>query len=185
MRTFLLSLMALLLLAAPALALETENMNFYVQGIFALPLGDFGDFAGSGFGGGLGIRVPYNDVLSFRGEAGYIAFGKKDYEFPDFPDYNYEYSYSMIPIMALGEYFFTADRLFYGLGGVGLTMLRASVDYKGDDDSPFLYDDTVSNTEFTISLGAGYAVNEHISIEGRYNLISDANQVTIHGVIHF
>jgi opacity protein-like surface antigen len=180
MRKLLLSIALLVFLGAPALALDFDARSFYAQGTFSLPTGDFGDFAGNGFGGAIGIRVPHNEQLSFRGEAGYIFFQGQEFGAGDFKA---DYSYSMIPIVALAQYFFTPEAMFYGLGGAGFYNVRFDVDYATETFGVADFDD--SSTEFGITLGGGYTVNEQISVEARYNIISDADQLTINGIFNF
>jgi hypothetical protein len=181
MRKIMLVLFILAFSAGSAMALDMAAKSFYVQGVFSLPTGNFGDFAGNGFGGGVGISVPQDDRLSFRGEVSYLFFGGKSY---DYGTYSWDYSYSMIPLVALAEYTFVPDSPAYGLGGAGLFMSRWSVEGK-EPITDYSFDTSDSSTDFGICLGGGFNVNEKLSVEGRYNIISDANQLTINGIYHF
>jgi hypothetical protein len=178
MRKLALALLIVALSAGAASALDMGARTFYIHGVFVLPTGDWSDFAGNGFGGGVGIRVPHDDRLSFRGEVGYIFYGGKDYDYGDFGGV-VEYSYSEIPIVALAEYQFNPDSPIYGLGGVGIHRFAVSIDPEPD----FQFDD--SSMEFGLTLGGGFRVNESVSGEMRYNLISDANQFTVNVVFQF
>jgi len=185
MRKLALAFVILALSASGAMAMDMAARTFYIHGIFSLPTGDFGDYAGNGFGGGVGISVPHNDMLNFRGEVGYIMFGKEDFSYGD---YSWEYGFSMIPIVALAEYTFSPDTPVYGLGGVGLHILRST--WEGDDPfSDGTIDESDSETKFGFALGGGFNVNERFSVEGRYTLIPDsdqsADQLTINGILHF
>lgn len=167
------------LLTTPALALDVEAKTFYGQGLLTLPMGDFGDFAGTGFGAVFGVAVPHDEKLSFRGELGYIMYAGKDFGV-------YDYSFSMIPIMALAEYKFSPDSQAYGVGGLGFTMVRSS----WEGSTTFLgqtvtVDEDDSSAELTIALGGGYHVNEKVDVEGRYNIISDTSYLSVHANIHF
>ena len=177
MRKIVLVLFILALSAGSALALDMEAKSFYAQGIFALPTGDWSDAAGNGFGGGIGMLVPHNEQLNFRGEVSFIKFGGKSFG-------DYDWSYRVIPIVALAEYTFQYDSPLYGLGGLGLYMGHFSADYTGPDGFGFgSYDD--NNNDFGLVIGGGYHVNEQICVEGRFNIVSDSNELTIHGVYHF
>lgn len=176
MRKLALALLILALSAGAASAMDMAARTFYIHGIFSLPTGDFGDWAGNGFGGGVGIKVPHDDRLSFRGEVGYIMFAGKDFEFLD---ETIEYSWSQIPIVALAEYQFNPDSPIYGLGGAGFHIFSLSV----DPEPEYPYDD--SSTEFGVTLGGGFRINERLSGEARYNIISDANQLTVNVVFTF
>lgn len=175
MRKLALALLILALGAGAASAMDMAARTFYIHGIFSLPTGDFGDTAGNGFGGGVGIKVPHDDRLSFRGEVGYIMFSGKDFEILT---ETYEYSWSQIPIVALAEYQFNPDSPIYGLGGAGFHIFSLSL----DPDLPGVDD---SSTEFGVTLGGGFRINERLSGEARYNVISDANQFTVNVVFQF
>ena len=183
MRKFVSILMTVALVlsvAGSAMAqLDMAAKSFYGQGILTLPTGDFGDMAGTGFGAGLGMTVPYSELLNFRGEFGYIMYGGKDFGV-------YEYTFSMIPITVLGEYHMTADSPAYFLGGLGLTMVRSN--WKGSYDilgTTYSVDEDESSSEIGFTLGGGYQVNEQVAIEGRINMISDSNYLSIHGTYAF
>jgi opacity protein-like surface antigen len=181
MRKLALALLIVALSAGAASAMDMAARTFYIHGVFSLPTGNFGDFAGNGFGGGVGISVPHNDMLNFRGEVGYIMFAGESY---DYGTYSWDYSYSMIPIVALAEYHFNPDTPLYGLGGAGLFMSRFSVE--GEEPiTGTTFDNSDSSTDFGLSLGAGFGVNEKFSVEGRYNIISDANQFTVNVIFRF
>jgi opacity protein-like surface antigen len=173
----------MLILAGSAFAeLNMEAKSFYGQGIISLPTGDLGDFAGTGFGGGIGMEVPYSELMNFRAEIGYIMFGKKDFM-------HAEYSMAMIPVVALAQYRMKVEDPYFLLGGAGITSVRSSydtepVEYLGvviSDGGSF---DTTSS-EFTITLGGGYDVNEQVAIEGRYHIISNSSYMSVHGTYSF
>lgn len=182
MRKVMVSVVLMLLVAGAAYAeLDFDAKSFYAQGLITLPTGDFGDVAGTGFGGGVGMVVPYSELLSFRGEAAYIIYGGEDVG-------TYSWDFGMIPFTVLGEYHMTEDSPAYFLGGVGLTMVRSSWEYSYTD--PFTgqtvsADEDDSSSEFTLSLGGGYEVNEQIAVEGRFNIISDTNYISVHGTYAF
>lgn len=172
-----LALLFVLVLATQCLALDFEQKSFYAQGLLSMPMGDWSDFVNLGFGAGVGMTVPHTDVLSFRGELSYIHYGTDS----DFYGDNWDVSASAIPVLALAEYNLE-DNPFYLLGGLGLAFMGVEVEYTGPGMS---YGDTGSSTEFGLVLGGGYVVNENVSVEGRFNLISDANNLSIGGVYHF
>jgi opacity protein-like surface antigen len=178
--TVLAALALVFCLSGSALAqLDFANKSFYAQGQISLPMGDLGDQAGTGIGAGVGITVPYSAAMNFRGEISYIAFGGKEF---DFMGSSVDYSWSMLPILALVEYQMKPEQPFYLLGGLGLT--RATIDAKASNNGVTVSADD-STTELSIALGGGYTLNEQFSLEGRYNLVSDANSFSIHGVYAF
>jgi hypothetical protein len=156
------------LFAMPAMALDFAAKQFYVQGVVALPMGNFGDVANLGFGGGVGMLVPHNDMMSFGVEASYLTYATEDVPGADV-------SFSMIPILFLMHYNLT-DSPLYLLGGLGVAIGSSSVDFTASD----LYDVDDSSSDFDLALGAGYDATPNLCFEGRINLVSDANQIEGH-----
>jgi len=174
------ALFALALLAfgaTQAAALDFDQKSFYAQGMLSVPMGDWSDFVNTGFGGGVGMVVPHTDELTFRGEVSYLTWGTDS----DFFGADYDVSASGVPVLVLAQYNLE-DNPFYLLGGVGLAFMSVKVEYSGPFGSGSASD---GSTEFGLVAGGGYAVNEQIAIEGRFNLISDANHLTVGGVYHF
>ncbi len=163
-------------MAPAALAMDTSQIAWYAHGDLALPTGSFGDFAGTGFGGGVGGAMPYSDALTLRGEVGYIHFGGKEFA-------GWDYSYALIPFMFLGEYTFTPGSQLYGLGGLGLTMARFSYDWvnpwTGSKENV-----SDSSSEFELAVGGGFHLNEQMTLEGRYN-IGDIDYLSVHFLYNF
>lgn len=181
MRKLALALLILALGAGVASAMDMAARTFYIHGVFVLPTGDFGDFAGNGFGGGVGIRVPHDDRLSFRGELGYVMFAAQDVEGRDVDGdpVTFEYKNSMIPIAALAEYQFDPDSPIYGLGGMGLHTWLTDVSPEPEPKRDG------SGMEIGLTLGGGFRINEQLSGEVRYNIISDYSQLTVNVVYTF
>jgi hypothetical protein len=164
-------------MASSALAMDTSQIAWYAHGDLALPSGSFGDVAGTGFGGGVGGAMPYSEALTFRGEVGYIHFGGKELLGAD-------YSYALIPFFFLGEYQFSPGSQVYGLGGVGMTMARFSWDWTnpwtGAKENV-----SDSSSEFGIAVGGGFHLNEQMTLEGRYNIVSDLDFLSVHFLYNF
>ncbi len=126
-RLVLLTATIAILAAVPASALDFDQKAWYAQGMLALPMGNFGDLAKIGFGGGLGLKVPHSPELDFRGEVSYIYFGTED-TFAGFDASEVDISASMIPILALAQYNMDSSSA-YLLGGLGFAIASISVDY--------------------------------------------------------
>ncbi|MDD5719699.1 MAG: hypothetical protein PHQ53_08440, partial [Candidatus Krumholzibacteria bacterium] len=109
--------------------------------------------------------VPHSAELNFRGEVSYIHFLTEDYPGGD-------YSFSMIPILALAEYHLT-DSPAYLLGGLGFVIGRSKVEFDNEDRSD-------TDTEIGLALGGGFALSPSLDLEGRLNLVSDANSISAH-----
>lgn len=184
MRKVMIPVVLMLLVAGSAFAeLDFESKSFYAQGMLTLPTGDFGDAAGTGFGGGVGMRVPYSEQLDFRAEIGYVMYGSEEI-------LEVEYSTAMIPIHVLGEYHMKVEDPYFLLGGLGLTSVRWETEYTGTMEPGFEYlyaglNADGSDTEFTLILGGGYEMNAQFSLEGRLNIVSDYNFLSVHGTYAF
>lgn len=156
------------LFAMPAMALDFAAKQFYIQGVVSLPMGDFGDVANLGYGGGVGMLVPHNDMLTFGAEASYLMYSTEDVAGADV-------SASMVPVLVLVHYNMT-DSPLYLLGGLGLAFSSVSIDFDASDT----YDFDDSSSDFALALGAGYEATPNMVFEARINLVSDANQITGH-----
>jgi hypothetical protein len=161
MRKLVVLTLLLSLFAMPALALDFAAKQFYAQGVVALPMGSFGDIANLGYGAGVGMMVPHDEMVSFGVEASYLMYSVEDVPGADV-------SFSMIPVLVLAKYSLTESPI-YLLGGLGLAFSSMSV---GDVDE--------SSSDFALALGAGYNAMPNLSLEARMNIVSDANQITAH-----
>ncbi len=169
-RMLLITALLSFIVALPAAALDFDQKQWYGQGIVALPMGNFGDIANLGFGAGVGMLVPHTPELSFRGEVSYIYFTTEDFG-------DVDVSASLIPITALAQYNMKDSEL-YLLGGLGIALAKASIDY-GTEFPGFDGSDSDTSTEFGLTLGAGYHVKPGMTLEGRFNVISDANSLSV------
>ena len=80
----------------------------------------------------------------------------------------------------LGQYNLE-DSSVYLVGGLGLTLLSVDIEYETQFGT---FSGDNSETELSLILGAGFVAAENISIEGRLNLISDANSLQAGAVYH-
>lgn len=121
----------------------------------ALPMGDWADFVGVGFGATLGCEIPVGDNLGLIANAGYIGF--KDKHIFRLVTVRGEGS-SVIPIQVGGKYYFKDQQegAYLGL----LTGMHL-----------FLYPLFDSDTNFGIAPLLGYMVTENIDIGLRYQML--------------
>ena len=173
-RLVLLTIIVAVLTAVPASALDFQQKQWYGQGIVALPMGDFGDFANLGLGLGAGLTVPHNAEWAFRGEISYTWFSTEDIP-------GYDTSASLVPVTVLAQYNLEASK-FYFLGGLGLVFANASVDY---NIGGITGSESDTSTEFGLTLGSGYVVSPKVDLGARFNFISDANTFSMHVVYKF
>jgi len=155
-------------LAAPASALDFQQREFYGQAVVALPMGDFGDISNFGAGAGLGMRVPHNENFSFRGEASYLYFS-------DDIEGNDDVSLYQIPVLVLAQYD-VKESPAYILGGLGLAFTHFDLGL-GEIEG---VDTASTETDLALAFGAGARLSPHLTLEGRFNLVSDANSVSAH-----
>lgn len=119
-----------LVISSLALSNAFAQVNGYgARGVLALPSGDFGDVAGTGFGAIGMVLYGFNENLNFSGSAGYIAFGGKENTY--FNTEGYKYSYALIPITTGARYYFggtESKARFYAGGELGYFIYSVNVD---------------------------------------------------------
>lgn len=85
-----------------------------------IPMGTFGDMAGTGFGGGLSGKYMLNDNMAVGLNAGYYTFGEKDLIIA-------KYKMSIIPVAANFTYYF-GEGSFKPYAGLDLGMYMVKTD---------------------------------------------------------
>ena len=153
-------LFAIFALTLTSLNAQEKTVKFDIAGELGMPMGDFSDVAGFGFGLSTKAYYPFNEQMDFTVLLGYDYFSGKDVETLG---YNYEYSYSALPILFGVKYDLSnVTPGFYAGGETGFTVMMFSYDYEyenpytGQKES-YSFDD--STTEFTFGFSAGYEVN--------------------------
>ena len=151
-----------------------EFLKMWFVGILAdatFPLGDFGDFASTGFSAHAMFGYMIARSLLLNLSVGYVTFSEKEsYE-------GWDQSYSWIPVLLGLNYVFNPGKKFMPfIGfGVGLYLLRASVSYSGQTSS-------ATNEEFGIAprLGAYFLVSAAIllTLTAEYNMIFTSGSTT-------
>lgn len=170
----------LLLTFCFAVTINAQNkMNFGVRGIVALPMGSFGDVAGTGYGAQGIYEIKFGNNLVGVGQVGYITWSEGDVA-------GISYGYSAVPVNVGIKYYVTPGKGFYATSSVGFHF------FSFDSDLPtFTFGGTsiggsvsATSTDFAFNFGLGYEIpvskNASVDIGGAYNLISDANYVSVH-----
>ncbi len=138
----------------------------------ALPMGDFGDNAGFGFGASGRYEHPIGDKMGITATLGYITFAKKTF---DTGFGKYEYKSSMIPIQAGFKYYFKeAQDGFYVMAEVGVHLFTAKVtspDFTFFGVTVAGTKETSSNTYLSYAPAIGYHL-ANIDLGLRYQLFS-------------
>jgi hypothetical protein len=138
----------------------------------ALPMGDFGDAYGLGYGLSVGYEHPLGDNLALGAQIGYIMLSPKE-EIKDFIK-----SSSMMPLQVAAKYYFSEQQNgAYAMALIGVH--NSSVTTEDIDLGPFgtIEGETVSNTNLSFGLGAGFVVNNKIDIALRYNIITPDSDI--------
>ena len=155
--------------AVPAVA---QGAKFSVGGGLTLPLGDFGDAAGTGFHGLAAVGFqPANLPIGFQLDGMYQRFGVEDA--PD--DFDANFQIIQGTVNAVYTFVTAEESTFhpYLIGGVGLYNAKAT-----GDDVP---DDLGSETDFGINAGAGFnfqAGAVGLFVEGRFHNVFTEDEST-------
>ncbi|MDX9750548.1 MAG: outer membrane beta-barrel protein [Flavobacteriales bacterium] len=136
----------------------------------AMPMGDWADFTGFGFGVSLGYEIPVGDNLGVLAQAGYINFSGKDFEIDMGPLGTTTIegaSLGAIPIQVGAKYYFSDNQEGAYLGVLtGLHIMSSSAE------------GAESNTNFGVAPMFGFFVTENIDLALRYQMLFDKNEVT-------
>lgn len=151
---------------------QEGKMNIGVGLELGLPVGDWGDAAGTGIGGTARFEYVFTEKIVGMVTAGYISFGGED-----LAD-GFGYSYSAVPFLPGVKYYFQNG--LYGMAELGLHFFSIDIEYPDEFGAFFGGGSTsASETEFTLSLGAGYETkvsdNLYLDANVKFAIISDAN----------
>jgi hypothetical protein len=156
--------------AVPAVA---QGAKFSLGGGLTLPLGDFGDFASTGFHGLAAVGFqPANLPVAFQIDGMYNRFGVDD-EFVLGDDVNSQIIQGTANVVYT---FVTAEESTfhpYLIGGAGLYNFKLT-----GDDVP---DGTEGSTDFGINAGAGFdfqAGSVGLFVEGRFHNVFTEGEST-------
>lgn len=132
----------------------------------ALPMGDWADFVGVGFGATLGYEIPMGDNIGLIANAGFISFAGKDLEVnTGLGTVTVEgKSSSAIPIQVGGKYYFTDQQ-----EGAYLGLLTGMHLFSSDGNS---------DSNFGVAPLLGFMVTENIDVAVRYQMLF-AKQETV------
>lgn len=143
---------------------HAQKMNVGINASPSLPLGDFGDAAEFGIGGGLSFDYYFNDHFNLGVEGEYIVF-------PVEAD-NVDESFNLIPVQLTGAYHTDAENILdlYAGTGVGIFTMGSSVE------------GTESNSNFGISprVGLAWEISDLLFFDFnvRYSMIFSEDEKT-------
>lgn len=161
-----------LLTMVTGVASAQNKMGISVQAGVFLPTGDFGDGAGTGFGGTGTFLYDVSPMFQVTGSVGYAKWGPKE----DLPS-GYDYSLSTVPVLVGGRYSFGKDNFMpYVLAELGLHFLSSTV------EDPFFGKRSDSSTKFGFAPGVGfvYKFNPKVGLDVnvKYDIISTEGSST-------
>lgn len=145
-----------------------QESRFSANAELGLPMGDFGDAVGVGFGVTLGYEIPVGDNLGVFAQAGWMTFSAKDItiDLGPFGSTTVEgVSLTAIPIQVGAKYYFTENQEGFYAGALTGVHLFSS---EGSDGT----------TDFGVAPLVGYMVGENIDISVRYQLLFHSEDVT-------
>lgn len=164
---------------------QAQNKMYGNVGVnVALPMGNFGDVAGTGIGGTAQFEMQFMPQLLGTASAGYIKWGGKDFG-------TFSYSYSAVPVMVGAKYYFMPTGGFYGHGQLGIYFFSADVEAPAVSVGGFTFGGDLggSSSEFSLSLGAGYELplspKLMLDLSGAYIIISDLGHIGIRAGVKF
>ena len=148
-------LLAVLVLSSCLLAEGEKAVSGGLE--LALPTGDFGDVAGTGFGATGKFLYQFKPDIKITGTTGYIMWTEKE-------SAAFSYKYSVIPLKGGVRYYFTPN--LYAVGELGIHIYMFSFEYQ-DYWTGQKVSDSDSDTEFGFAPGAGYEmpINENLDLD--------------------
>ncbi|HEX2617713.1 MAG TPA: outer membrane beta-barrel protein [Flavobacteriales bacterium] len=157
-------ILAVAAIVGSGMAMAQEN-RFSLGAELALPMGDFGDAVGTGFGVTLGYEIPVGDNLGVMAQAGWMTFSGKDIDLGPFGTIEGP-SFTAIPIQVGAKYYFTDNQegFYAGL----LTGVHLFTPEEGD-----------GTTDFGVAPLLGYIIGENIDISLRYQMLFHKEEIEV------
>ena len=157
---------------------QTPEMRIGGALNIALPVGTFGDIAGTGVGVTGQFELKFLPNLTGTGTIGYIKWAGKDFG-------GYSYSISGVPILVGAKYYLVPMVPFYALANLGLTIISTSTDVPSVNVFGYSFGGgsvSASSSEFTFAIGAGYEIplpSFIIDVNAAFNIISNSNYLGV------
>lgn len=134
----------IILLALSGSVLFADGLSYGFNGELAMPMGDFGDVAKTGFGVTGNVEYGITDKVTITGSVGYLMFGEELEGF----------KYTCTPIKAGAKYAYSP---IYGIFELGIYQFALDIDDWGSD----------SESKIGIAPGIGYEMklNEKMKLD--------------------
>ncbi len=134
-----------------------------------IPMGNFSNVAGAGFGVSGRYEASIKDKLNWTASAGFLSFSGKAFLGGTFGNV------SLVPLVGGIKYYFNeAKNGFYGTADIGLSFINYSVAYPNSGNGNGVTFASASTTRFGLAPGVGYRMGNW-DFTGRFNLVSDFN----------
>lgn len=151
----------------------TSNMGVAIQAGLALPVGSFSDEAGLGVGGEGTFEYRFNPQFGLDVSVGFYSWGSKNDLLP-----GNDYKIADIPIMAGVKYLLLASDFHPYVGAaLGMHFLNTRVTVANVSET------STTDTKFGFAPMAGIRLhmppNLDLDLNVKYNIISDANYISI------
>lgn len=168
---------------------KAQEMKFGMQAGIALPLGDFGDVASTGFGALGTFHYGLKSDIILTGALGYYYFGS-DKDISDALGSYGDYSYSIIPLVAGVRYHLgkKAEQFNPYIGGeIGLYFVSFSYKINWPYSGTKEYSD--SDTKFGLSpmVGFTYSLQKNLvlDVNAKFSVVEDLNHFVINAGVIF
>jgi hypothetical protein len=160
-----------------------QNGRFSVGAEIGMPMGDFSDGNGVGFGGSLRYELPMGDKLGLGLTAGYITFGGKSVDDGLGGTYDNP-SFSVIPIQAFLKYYFNEQQSgLYGMVDLGVhssSVKTPEISYTDPISGQVVVispEETHTSTDLSYAPEIGYHL-ANLDLGLRYQIISTEGSST-------
>lgn len=142
------------------------QLKLGVSGGLALPMGDFGDAAKMGFGGGVSGKYMLNEKMALGLGVGYYSFSAKD------DAGGSDLSFSIMPITAIFNYYLATEG-FKPYVGADLGFYSFKTKFMGISAS-------VSKLGFAPTVGFAYGLSDKMDLDvnAKYNYITTEGSAT-------
>ena len=170
---------------------QNSKAQFNVGLDVSMPMGNFGEVYGIGFGGSAGYDHAIGDKMKIGGQVGLLRFGGKNDDDGVSPYYKYytsSTSLMLIPILGNFKYYFSDNTNgFYSSVSIGMSMYKYKnetsytvSEWSGWDanydpiyqDVKYSNDNSFNKTYLTYAVGVGYLINEKMDFGLRYTIVA-------------
>lgn len=177
----------IMIIAAVSMMAASANAQFKIGANIgaAVPTGDFGDMAKTGFGVEVDVKYMLNEKMSVGLGFGQYLFGGKDIETEAGPMPVDGNPYGITSIVGKYNYYFgeNAFRPYVG-ADLGLYILKAKIDIEYAGRTIPYIDESETNFGFAPVIGFEYAFSDSwaLNVNAKYNYIMAEESASVFGI---